>query len=180
MGVVGGSTVRAFGEGLWIETYSWEAKVTLFITTSRGSWLPGSQSNLWRPLSPPGMVVILQAHSSPEDNCFWYGKNNLVKRTGACYVFLSLSLFLSLFTKERMGGKKERVLWKVLIHQKTRVKREQYAPFWLFSSLPLFFSFFPGVWRCEETSFDQLWQSLGHVKRVARKTLPIHARQKCS
>lgn len=46
MGVVGGSTVRAFGEGLWIETYSWEAKVTLFIITSRGSWLPGSQSNL--------------------------------------------------------------------------------------------------------------------------------------
>lgn len=37
---------EVFWEGLWIETYSWEAKVTLFITTSRGSWLPGSHSDL--------------------------------------------------------------------------------------------------------------------------------------
>lgn len=43
---------EVFWEGLWIETYSWEAKVTLFITTSRGSWLPGSHSDLWGPFSP--------------------------------------------------------------------------------------------------------------------------------
>lgn len=138
---------EVFGEGLWIETYSWEAKVTLFITTSRGSWLPGSQSDLWRPLSPPGTVVILQAHSSPEDNCFWYGKNNLVKRDGkCCFFFFFFFLFFCQWKNEKIK-KKERALWKVLIHQKTRVKREQYAPFWLFSSLPLFFSFFP--WRLE-------------------------------
>lgn len=128
---------EVFGEGLWIETYSWEAKVTLFITTSRGSWLPGSQSDLWGPRSPPGTVVILHLRIIVFDmakTIWWNTMGNAV-----------FSFFCQ--WKNEKIKKKERALWNVLIHQKTRVKREQYAPFWLFSSLPLFFSFFP--WRLE-------------------------------
>lgn len=47
-----------FGEGLWIETYSWEAKVTLFISTTEGV-LPAFGKlvpfvRTWQtPLTPP-------------------------------------------------------------------------------------------------------------------------------
>lgn len=148
---------EVFGEGLWIETYSWEAKVTLFISTSRGSWLPGSLSHLSRPLFCWSGCNSVRAFFTWRQ-LFLIWQKTIWQNVMGNTVF-SFPLFFFLFhpRKNERIKKKERALWKVLIHQKTRVKREQYAPFWLFSSPSFFSSFFP--W-CLEMWRNVFWSAL--------------------
>lgn len=179
MGVVGGSTVRFFWEGLWIETYSWEAKVTLFINTLRGSWLCGSHSDLRRPSLPWNSCDSAGAFFTW--GRFWYGKNNLTKPDWKKYSFPPFFPFFFLPMEEWKHKEGGEGIVKSPYSPKDQGKERAVCPLlalFFSPSFLLLFSLASGdVKKCLLISSDRAWTMwrgwlVGRCQSMQGKNVP--------